>query len=51
MPGMVRVVYHFHTRTKTGRSKDLVRAAPDAFVQVSEADAQRLESRQETSSE
>ncbi|WP_300781470.1 nitrate reductase [Enhydrobacter sp.] len=37
-----RVVYHFHTRTKTGRSKALREAAPDAFVQVSEDDARRL---------
>jgi anaerobic selenocysteine-containing dehydrogenase len=37
-----RVVYHFHTRTKTGRSKELREAAPDAFIQVSEADASRL---------
>jgi len=34
-----RVVYHFHTRTKTGRSKALHDAAPDAFVQLSEEDA------------
>ncbi|HLN71659.1 MAG TPA: nitrate reductase [Prolixibacteraceae bacterium] len=34
-----RVVYHFHTRTKTGRSKELNEAAPDAFVQISEQDA------------
>lgn len=34
-----RVVYHFHTRTKTGRSKALHDAAPDAFVQLSEDDA------------
>ena len=34
-----RVVYHFHTRTKTGRSKELNEAAPDAFVQLSEQDA------------
>jgi len=34
-----RLVYHFHTRTKTGRSKDLQDAAPDAFVQISEEDA------------
>jgi ferredoxin-nitrate reductase len=34
-----RVVYHFHTRTKTGRSKELQDAAPDAFVQLSEEDA------------
>jgi anaerobic selenocysteine-containing dehydrogenase len=37
-----RVVYHFHTRTKTGRSKELRDAAPDAFIQVSEEDARRL---------
>jgi len=37
-----RVVYHFHTRTKTGRSKELREAAPDAFIQVSEEDARRL---------
>ena len=34
-----RVVYHFHTRTKTARSKELNEAAPDAFVQLSEEDA------------
>jgi anaerobic selenocysteine-containing dehydrogenase len=34
-----RVVYHFHTRTKTARSKELNEAAPDAFVQISELDA------------
>ena len=34
-----RVVYHFHTRTKTGRSKALNDAAPDVFVEVSAADA------------
>jgi anaerobic selenocysteine-containing dehydrogenase len=34
-----RLVYHFHTRTKTGRAKALRQAAPDAFVQISEADA------------
>jgi len=37
-----RVVYHFHTRTKTGRSKALRDVAPDAFIQVSEEDARRL---------
>lgn len=37
-----RVVYHFHTRTKTGRSKELCDAAPDAFVQLSEEDAAAL---------
>ncbi len=37
-----RVVYHFHTRTKTARSKQLRDAAPDAFIQVNEEDAHRL---------
>lgn len=36
-----RVVYHFHTRTKTGRSKALCDAAPDAYVQLSAEDAAR----------
>jgi anaerobic selenocysteine-containing dehydrogenase len=36
-----RLVYHFHTRTKTGRSKELREAAPDAFVQISAEDATR----------
>ncbi|WP_018620893.1 molybdopterin oxidoreductase family protein [Spirosoma luteum] len=36
-----RLVYHFHTRTKTGRSRQLNEAAPDAFVQVSDEDAAR----------
>jgi ferredoxin-nitrate reductase len=34
-----RLVYHFHTRTKTGRSEALQKAAPDMFIQISEADA------------
>ena len=37
-----RVVYQFHTRTKTGRSKELNDAAPDAFVQIADEDAARL---------
>jgi anaerobic selenocysteine-containing dehydrogenase len=37
-----RVVYHFHTRTKTGRSKELNQAAPDIFVQLNELDAAQL---------
>jgi anaerobic selenocysteine-containing dehydrogenase len=36
-----RVTYHFHTRTKTGRSKALNAGAPDVFVQISAADAER----------
>jgi Anaerobic dehydrogenases, typically selenocysteine-containing len=37
-----RIVYHFHTRTKTGRSRELEEAAPHAFAQISEEDAARL---------
>jgi ferredoxin-nitrate reductase len=36
-----RLVYHFHTRTKTGRSQPLNDAAPDAYIQLSEEDAAR----------
>jgi anaerobic selenocysteine-containing dehydrogenase len=35
-------VYHFHTRTKTARSKTLDQAAPEPFVQIAEEDAARL---------
>jgi ferredoxin-nitrate reductase len=38
-----RTVYHFHTRTKTGRARELVAAAPDVWVELSEADAAQLE--------
>ncbi|WP_460924831.1 molybdopterin oxidoreductase family protein [Pontibacter brevis] len=34
-----RLVYHFQTRTKTGRSQELHDAAPEAFLQLSEEDA------------
>jgi anaerobic selenocysteine-containing dehydrogenase len=37
-----RTVYQFHTRTKTGRSRALNRAAPGAWVEVSPADAEQL---------
>src|SRR5437764_4578449 len=37
-----RVVYHWHTRTKTARSRELQQAAPEPFVQLNERDAQRL---------
>ena len=37
-----RTAYQFHTRTKTGRSKALNQAAPDAWVELSPADAQPL---------
>ena len=34
-----RTLYHFHTRTKTGRAPELRRAAPEVWVEVSAADA------------
>jgi anaerobic selenocysteine-containing dehydrogenase len=34
-----RTIYHFHTRTKTGRVPELNGAAPDVWVEVSAADA------------
>jgi ferredoxin-nitrate reductase len=34
-----RLVYHFHTRTKTGRSKELCDAAQDSYIQLSAEDA------------
>jgi ferredoxin-nitrate reductase len=37
-----RTVYHFHTRTKTGRSPQLDAAAPDAWVELAPPDARRL---------
>jgi anaerobic selenocysteine-containing dehydrogenase len=37
-----RTAYHFHTRTKTGRSRPLDRAAPDAWVELSAGDAGHL---------
>ncbi|MDQ0756406.1 molybdopterin oxidoreductase family protein [Arthrobacter sp. B3I4] len=37
-----RTVYHFHTRTKTGRSPQLNGAAPDVWVELSVADAASL---------
>jgi ferredoxin-nitrate reductase len=37
-----RIVYHFHTRTKTGRSSELNAAAPDSFVQMNPRDAEKL---------
>ncbi|GIE54173.1 molybdopterin oxidoreductase [Amorphoplanes nipponensis] len=37
-----RTVYQFHTRTKTGRSRALHEAAPDAWVELSPADAAGL---------
>ena len=37
-----RVVYHFHTRTKTGRSAALNSRAPQAYVEIHPRDAQAL---------
>lgn len=37
-----RVVYHFHTRTKTARSEALNRRVPHAYVEVHPDDASRL---------
>jgi ferredoxin-nitrate reductase len=37
-----RQVYHWHTRTKTNRAPLLQAAAPECFVEVNEADAERL---------
>jgi formylmethanofuran dehydrogenase subunit D len=37
-----RVVYQFHTRTKTGRSPELNAAAPEVFVEIHPDDARRL---------
>lgn len=34
-----RTIYHFHTRTKTGRAPQLNAAAPDVWVEISAADA------------
>ena len=36
-----RLVYHFHTRTKTGRAEALNDAAPDVYVQMASQDAAR----------
>ncbi|PAZ10031.1 nitrate reductase [Streptomyces sp. SA15] len=38
-----RTLYHFHTRTKTGRAPQLDRAAPEVWVEVCGADASRLD--------
>jgi anaerobic selenocysteine-containing dehydrogenase len=37
-----RTIYHFHTRTKTGRAPELDAAAPDVWVELSSADADAL---------
>jgi ferredoxin-nitrate reductase len=37
-----RTIYHFHTRTKTGRAPELNEAAPEVWAELSQADAARL---------
>lgn len=38
-----RTVYHFHTRTKTGRAPELRMAAPEPWVELSAFDAQQYD--------
>ncbi|MBH8605882.1 molybdopterin oxidoreductase family protein [Thermoactinomyces sp. CICC 10522] len=40
-----RIVYHWHTRTKTGRAPLLHMAAPEAYVEIHPKDAKALEIR------
>ena len=37
-----RTLYHFHTRTKTGRARQLAAAAPDVWVEIGADDAATL---------
>jgi anaerobic selenocysteine-containing dehydrogenase len=37
-----RTIYHFHTRTKTGRAPELRAAAPDVWIELSASDAGAL---------
>jgi ferredoxin-nitrate reductase len=37
-----RTVYHFHTRTKTARVRELDAAAPEAWLEISASDAEPL---------
>jgi anaerobic selenocysteine-containing dehydrogenase len=37
-----RVIHHFHTRTKTGRARELQDASVDTFVQIAPEDASKL---------
>jgi ferredoxin-nitrate reductase len=37
-----RTLYHFHTRTKTGRAPELQAAAPDVWVELNPADAEAI---------
>jgi anaerobic selenocysteine-containing dehydrogenase len=44
-----RTLFHFHTRTKTARAPQLQAAAPDVWVELSAADARRLQLSRATS--
>jgi anaerobic selenocysteine-containing dehydrogenase len=37
-----RTIYHFHTRTKTGRAPELDGAAPDVWVELAPTDAEKI---------
>jgi anaerobic selenocysteine-containing dehydrogenase len=37
-----RTIYHFHTRTKTGRAPELQRAAPEVWAEVNRDDAEAI---------
>ena len=37
-----RTIYHFHTRTRTGRAPELDAAAPEVWVELSSRDAESL---------
>jgi predicted molibdopterin-dependent oxidoreductase YjgC len=37
-----RILYHYHTATMSGRSRALISRAPDAFVEINPADAEKL---------
>jgi ferredoxin-nitrate reductase len=41
-----RTVYHWHTRTKTGRAPELQAAAPEAWAELSARDAEALDVRE-----
>ncbi len=40
--GTGRTLYHWHTRTKTGRAPQLTQAARDVWVEISAPDAERM---------
>ena len=38
-----RILYHYHTRTMTGRVEGLNKLAPKSFVEINEATANKLD--------